>query len=469
MLNHGSRALISRGSSSGVMAGEVILLHDISEVLNSQDNKNSILKNILFLMSEHMGMIKGGGTIIENGIDDIIFKESVNMDYLEADYELDSFDSIMRRIVISGRPVAVPETEVGFELISDGDLHSVWSKENMSCFCVPVLHGGAVKGVLFSDQHFGVDLSIEQTLLLLSTISSMISSSIIVDEPLFSGSAETYGSSFLNLITDNGDVPDDSSCGEFHKDDFIQDAAANDWSFIIKCDDKAQRESLAREIHYSSNRREHPFIYCDCSKLSEEGSAAEIFGRTRSAFLGGVKSKIGLLDKGADGTLFLDNIGSLSLNVQARVLKVLEEGVFYPMGSSEIRTVDIRVIAGTSRNLIPLSENGRFNIGLFSCFQNHTVAMASGEVSMVSTSPVSLEPDMQEEEAGIINLPFDVGDSSLQEALDVLEYELITRKLRLTRGNVSRAAEELGLTQRILGLRLKKYEIDYRDFRKKVG
>ena len=467
MLNCGSQSVVKKEECSGIMPGEVSLFYEISEILNSGETAERSLKKILNQMCEHLGMHRGGITLIGRGVEDVLMKVQVDSNCSGENAEPDCLNSVFRRIMISSLPVAVPDTESGFEVISACELKSVWSKENLAFFCVPIRKDNEIKGILSADHSFAKDLSSEQTFLLLSTIGGMISASGIYEEirnDIFAKEGTPLrGENFsLNLLPSGY-----SNTTHFMTSDvFVKKAAAEDWSFFIYGKEKKSRELLAREIHYMSSRSEQTFIYCDCTKFAKVNGDIEIFGRRKSAFLGGMKGQIGLIDKGNQGTIFFDEIGCLSAETQARLLKLIEERIYYPLGSSESKDVDIRIIAGSARDLSNDSAFGKFNIGLYNSLNGYSVSI-SKEAEM--ESPLSDETELDEKDFDKIDLP-EISDTvPLQESLDALEHELIARKLKVTRGNVSRAAEELGLTQRILGLRLKKYNIDYRIYRKRAG
>ena len=122
---------------------------------------------------------------------------------------------------------------------------------------------------------------------------------------------------------------------------------------------------LARMIHERSQRRASPFIELNCSAIPEGLAESTIFGHERGAFTGADRAKTGALRTAHRGTIFLDEIGDLSLPVQAKLLKALEEKVFLPVGSDKPVSVDVRVIAATNKDLKRLIEEGTFRRDLY--------------------------------------------------------------------------------------------------------
>ncbi|HVO83707.1 MAG TPA: sigma-54 dependent transcriptional regulator [Syntrophobacteria bacterium] len=126
------------------------------------------------------------------------------------------------------------------------------------------------------------------------------------------------------------------------------------------------KELFARVIHFNSPRAAAPFVAVNCAAISKEVVESELFGYRRGAFTGAhVKGKRGLFEEANGGTLLLDEIADLPLDVQAKLLRVLEEKEFYPVGDSQARKVDVRVIAATNRSLEKLCESGQFRQDLY--------------------------------------------------------------------------------------------------------
>lgn len=125
------------------------------------------------------------------------------------------------------------------------------------------------------------------------------------------------------------------------------------------------KEMVARAIHELSNQRDKKFVVCDCTAIPESLFESELFGYVRGAFTGAEKSKNGLFKEANNGTIFLDEIGEIPIHVQPKLLRVLEEHKFRPLGSNEIVNIDVNVISATSRDLRDSIKIGRFREDLF--------------------------------------------------------------------------------------------------------
>jgi len=125
------------------------------------------------------------------------------------------------------------------------------------------------------------------------------------------------------------------------------------------------KEMLARFIHNNSPRANKPFIPVDCSSLSDTLFESELFGHVKGAFTGATRDSLGFIRAADGGTLFLDEIAELSLHLQAKLLRVLQEKCVVPVGDFRARPVDIRVISATNRSLDSMVREGTFRQDLF--------------------------------------------------------------------------------------------------------
>ncbi len=145
----------------------------------------------------------------------------------------------------------------------------------------------------------------------------------------------------------------------------IKKAAPTNGTVLISGDSGVGKELIARAIHSGSKRNTGPFITVNCAAIPEELIEAELFGFEKGAFTGALKKKRGKFELADNGTIFLDEVGDMSLKTQAKVLRVLQDRDFERIGSEEKIKVDIRVIAATNKNLPEEIKNGNFRNDLF--------------------------------------------------------------------------------------------------------
>jgi two-component system nitrogen regulation response regulator NtrX len=145
----------------------------------------------------------------------------------------------------------------------------------------------------------------------------------------------------------------------------IEKAAPTKATVLIQGESGSGKELVAREIHRLSARASLPFIQVNCAAIPEELIESELFGHEKGSFTGAMRKQIGKFVAADGGTIFLDEIGDMSMRTQAKVLRVLQEGEVEPVGSATVVNVDVRVIAATNKDLQEEIRKGRFREDLF--------------------------------------------------------------------------------------------------------
>ncbi len=134
---------------------------------------------------------------------------------------------------------------------------------------------------------------------------------------------------------------------------------------LIRGENGTGKELVARAIHNNSNRKKGPFVAINCGAIADQLMESELFGHEKGAFTGAIQRRIGQFQNANNGTLFLDEIGELKLELQVKLLRVLQEKTFTPVGSSRELKTTARIIAATNRNLEKLIQEGLFREDLF--------------------------------------------------------------------------------------------------------
>lgn len=151
----------------------------------------------------------------------------------------------------------------------------------------------------------------------------------------------------------------------FQAIELAQNVAQTDTTVLLTGDTGTGKELFAQAIHQGSKRHKQNFVAINCSAFSKDLLESEMFGHKAGAFTGAVKDQKGLFEEANNGTIFLDEIGEMALDLQAKLLRVIESGEFLKVGESKTTKVDVRIIAATNRNLQKEIDAGHFRQDLF--------------------------------------------------------------------------------------------------------
>lgn len=287
---------------------------------------------------------------------------------------------------------------------------------------------------------------------------------------------------------------------------------------LINGENGTGKELIARALHYNSRRKEKKFVIVNCGAFNENLLESELFGHMRGSFTGAIRDKKGLFEEADGGTLFLDEIGETSMSMQVKMLRVLQEGTFTPVGSTQIKRVNVRILAATNRELPRMVKEGSFRedlyyrlkvinltvpplrerkedipilcdhflskfakeSGLAKSLSSHTLerlinhdwpgnvreleneierlcVLSGGDKEM---SPDSLSQHIQDNAKN--KYPGYRVNGRLKDALEELEKQMIQEGLERTRWNKSRLAKELGISRAGLIMKVEKYGLDKR-------
>lgn len=166
--------------------------------------------------------------------------------------------------------------------------------------------------------------------------------------------------------------------------------AVTDATVLLLGETGTGKEVFAQAIHYESQRRLNPFVALNCSGFSSELLESELFGYKAGAFTGAVKDKKGLLDEANGGTIFLDEIGEMSLDLQSKLLRVLENQTFIKVGDTQTSKVNVRILAATNRDLQQEAESGHFRLDLFYRLSGFSISLPplsqrKGDIKMIAS------------------------------------------------------------------------------------
>jgi two-component system, NtrC family, response regulator AtoC len=295
----------------------------------------------------------------------------------------------------------------------------------------------------------------------------------------------------------------------------IERIADTNATVLIQGESGTGKELVARALHYSSNRKNNPFIQVNCAALPESLLESELFGHEKGAFTGAIAQRQGRFELANGGTIFLDEIGEISPQVQVKLLRVIQERSFERIGGQQTINIDVRVVAATNKDLAVEMREGRFREDLFYRLNVIPLHMPSlrerkediplliehflkkydpkGRISSVHPAALKLLVDyywpgnVRELENTMERLAIVTPGATIEESdipaefrhsrvlpgpevrfmmpesgldLEQVEKAFITQALELAQGNKSKAAKLLGLTRHTLLYRIEKHNLD---------
>ncbi|MCB1174913.1 MAG: sigma 54-interacting transcriptional regulator [Leptospiraceae bacterium] len=276
-------------------------------------------------------------------------------------------EGIVGQVFLQKKAVFVPDTSKEPEFLNRLQVQS-GSSEQLGFFCCPVFSGNEAIGVFASFTYGTPDLSSEHLLEFLEIVASFISQAVTIQKLLREKTrvieseniklkhalGEKYR--FGNLIGKSREM--------LRLFETVQIVAESRATVLITGESGTGKELFASAIHYNSPRRDGPFVKINCAAIPESLLESELFGHKRGSFTGAVSDKDGKFVQAHQGTIFLDEIGEMDLNLQSKLLRVLQEKEVEPIGG-KVRKVDIRVIAATNSELEAAVEARTFRADLF--------------------------------------------------------------------------------------------------------
>lgn len=201
------------------------------------------------------------------------------------------------------------------------------------------------------------------------------------------------------------------------------------------------KELLARVVHHLSPRRDRPFVAVNCSTLGADLFESTLFGHKRGAFTGADRDKAGLVEEAEGGTVFLDEVGDLPPGLQPKLLRFLQFGAFFPVGATEERTVDVRVISATNQNIRKMVQDGQFRQDLLyrlDVFQIHLPPLRQRRQDIVpimkriaAARGIVLPPFSDQATAALESNPFPGNVRELQNFVNRLAMVVLRRNITI--------------------------------------
>ncbi len=503
--------------------GKVVpLLYKMGTTITNSNDLHETIMPLLKIMNDNMGVIRGMFTLFHQKTGKIFIHESIGLtkeEEVRGIYNIG--EGITGKAVEGGKPIIVYKIRDEPAFLNRTCNRDDESLDN-TFLCIPILHGQKVLGTISVEKKYANPAFIEQDLEFLAFISSLIAQA--VELYLFENEEKVFWETENRRLNDalrekfrpSNIIGNSSPMRQVYS--LIEKIAKAKTTVLILGESGVGKELVANAIHYNSAFSDGPFVKFNCAAIPENIIESELFGHEKGSFTGAVNDRKGRFEEADGGSIFLDEIGELSLAMQSKLLRILQEKTFERVGANKPIHVNIRIIAATNRNLgnmvqkglfredlyyrlnvfpitiPPLRERGSDIIALSDYFilkfakENDKVVRQTSASALQMIMNYSWPGNVRElenviERAVILcddeiihgyNLPPSLQDtiiswthekSILESKIAAVEYEFIIEALKNSQGNVSVAAKELGLTRRMLGLRMEKLNIEYKIFR----
>ncbi|MBU1169749.1 MAG: sigma 54-interacting transcriptional regulator [Proteobacteria bacterium] len=502
---------------------ETKLFYDISIALNEHLDLKKSLYKVLDILSDTMGTVLGTVTILNPLRNEITIEVAQGLSksaIKKGRYKLG--EGVTGAVIEKGRPIAIPKISEEPLFLNRTATRKGQDKKEFSFICVPVKKGNQVIGALSVDRPFDPQLSLKQATQILSVVATMLATHVINLEKI-NQEKERLKEENLRLKTEleskyrfSNIIGNSNKMRDVYQ--MISHVSRSNATVLVRGESGTGKELVASSIHYNSLRAKQPFVKVNCAALPANLIESELFGHERGSFTGAINQKIGKFELANKGTIFLDEIGSIDLDVQVKLLRVLQEREFERVGGHKTIKVDVRIVAATNKNLEkaveqevfrgdlyyrlnvfpiylpPLRERKTDILLLADYFLEKYAGENNKDIKRISTPGIDMlmgyhwPGNVRELEncieravllcdEGVIHsyhLPptLQTGTESgtlpattLENAVASLEREMIIDALKNSRGNVTAAADMLGTTVRKFSYKASAYQVDYKNYR----
>lgn len=335
-------------------------LYEFSQKLLTDYEINSLLEKLMDMVIEITNADRGFLILMEGETPQIRVARNLRQENI-ADAVSQLSDSIIDKVIKTRKPLIISDA------LSDDEFSNSLSVINLklqSVMCVPLLERGSLIGVIYVGNHNVIDLFEEDSLEILTVFASqaslLIRNALLVNELKFD---KEQLSQRLDKIMYGEIIGACPAMQDIYRK--VDKIAGTDISVLITGETGTGKELIAREIHQRSNRTSGAFITINCGAIPENLLESELFGHVKGAFTGAVATKTGRFQQAHKGTLFLDEVGELPLNLQVKLLRAVQEHIVTKVGATQPENVDIRVIAATNKTLEDEIKKGAFREDLY--------------------------------------------------------------------------------------------------------
>jgi Nif-specific regulatory protein len=513
---------LKKNNRSDTLAAKLSILVEINKAVSGTLDLNESLATTLQILRNSYHIKSGAIFLLDE--EDNLFKMTASIGYKEniAKLVYKPGEGLTGRIAETGKPIVVPQ--VSKEPLFLNRLSS-WNPDldrEQTFIGVPIISEYKTLGVLVVNLTFSLKRDYESVKKFLTLVASALLQQIRLRREI---DLERQNLRSENVLLKQKLQEEHSLrniVGNSHAMrevyEMVLQVAASSTTVLIRGESGTGKELIAKSIHYNSHRKEKQLVTVNCAAIPETLIESDFFGYEKGAFTGAVARKKGRFEIADGGTIFLDEIGDLSLMTQVKLLRVLQEQEFERVGGTETLKVDTRLITATNANLENLMKEGKFREDLYYRLNVFSIIMPplrerktdillladhfmlkyarqlGKSIRRISTPAIDMlmryhwpgnvrELENCIERAVLLcqdqvihsyHLPptLQTAESSdtiphltLDDAVSAYEKELIIDALKTTNGNQTKAARLLGTTERIIGYKIKKHQINISRFK----
>ncbi|MBN2297331.1 MAG: sigma 54-interacting transcriptional regulator [Deltaproteobacteria bacterium] len=492
------------------------VLRELARILATPLDLREQLEQVLKKMSELTGMDRGMISILDRDTGEAVLDVAHGVDVEGLDITYKPGEGITGQVAQTGKPMVIANLGKEEHFLDRTGARRFLDRSELSFLCVPIMYDSRVVGVLSADKIAHQVDNQDYEIQVLSEVAGLIAKAVHMR------AIEEENRRLKNLLG-RTQRPSSEIIGNSKsmKEIFglISQVSDSNTTVLVHGETGTGKELVARAIHRNSPRSEGPFIEVNCAAMPDTLIESELFGHEKGAFTGAAQRRRGRFEEAHGGSIFLDEVGELSPLAQAKLLRVIQERQFQPLGSTRIVKVNVRIIAATNRDLEQDAAAGRFRTDLYYRLNVFPIYMPSlrergsdiilladffvekytkqfkKAVKRISTPAIDLllayhwPGNVRELENCIersvliaggdtidsihlppslqmkVSRPEKKQQGKLTSLVDTYERSLIVDALKEARGNQSQAARLLGTTKRIIQYKVERYAIDTKRFK----
>lgn len=348
---------------------ELFALYEISKVLNSSFSIKNNINRVLKILAQFLDMERATVYLKENEEISILAAYGMTEEEIKRGrYKIG--EGIIGKVAKTGLSIVIPNIGDEPSFLNKTGARTNLDKQNIAFISVPIFFKNTLLGVLSIDKVFrDISISFQEDLRFLKIITNLLSQNINLLKE-FEKEKETLKTENIllkkelkNRYTLNNIIGYSDKMQDVFET--VHLVANSNATVFLRGESGTGKELIAKALHYMSSRSNKPFIKVNCAAIPENLLESELFGHEKGAFTGAIATKKGKFQLADGGTLFLDEMGDLPLQLQPKLLRVLQEKEFERVGGEKTIKVDIRIIAATSRNIEQLLSENKFREDLY--------------------------------------------------------------------------------------------------------